>query len=404
MRRKLVCLAAVLLLPPILFAQQRTIVLKTDRLLDGRGHLLTNKSIVVRGSKIAAVESQANGAVHDLRGLTVMPGWIDVHTHITWHFGPTGRFEEPQETPAQATLAAAANAFATLSAGFTTIKCLGSPEDKDLRAPTAAGLLPGPRILTSLGSMSERTGPPEQIREYVRKTAAQGADAIKIFASKSIRDGGGLTMSDAQLRAACGEAKAQGLRSIVHAHSSDSVRAAVLAGCTQIEHGMFVTDADLRLMADRGAWFDPQAGLVFHNYLDNKARFLGVGNYTEEGFAIMEKNLPTAIEVFRRALATRGLKLLFGTDAVAGAHGHNAEEFIYRVRDAGQNPMDAMVSAHSLAAESLGLQKEIGSLEPGYQADIIALEGDPLQDITAVRRVVFVMRAGKVYRNDVAAR
>jgi len=203
-----------------------------------------------------------------------------------------------------------------------------------------------------------------------------------------------------QLAALCGEAKAQGLRTLVHAHSSQSIQAAVRAGCTQIEHGVFATDEDLRLMAERGVYFDPQAGLVFHNYFDNKARFLGIGNYNEEGFAAMEKAVPLAIDVVRRASRTPNLKMVFGTDAVAGAHGHNAEEFIYRVRDAGQSAMDAMVSANSLGAQAMGLGDKIGAIALSLDADIIALDGNPLEDITAVRRVVFVMKGGKIYKND----
>jgi imidazolonepropionase-like amidohydrolase len=152
-------------------------------------------------------------------------------------------------------------------------------------------------------------------------------------------------------------------------------------------------------MAAHGTYFDPQVGLVIHNYLDNKPKFLGIGNYTEEGFAKMQEVLPVIAEMFKHALTTKNLKIVFGTDAVAGAHGRNAEEFIDRVR-AGQDPMDAMVAAQSRAAESLKLANEVGSIAPGMQADIIALEGDPLQDISAVRRVVFVMKGGKAYRND----
>jgi len=151
-------------------------------------------------------------------------------------------------------------------------------------------------------------------------------------------------------------------------------------------------------MAEHGTFFDPQIGLVIHNYLDNKAKFLGIGNYTEEGFHKMEEVLPLNQEMFKRALATKGLKIVFGTDAVAGAHGRNAEEFIYRVQ-AGQDPMDAMVAANTRAAESLFMQDQIGSIAAGMQADIIALDGDPLKDITAVRRVAFVMKGGKVYKN-----
>ena len=151
-------------------------------------------------------------------------------------------------------------------------------------------------------------------------------------------------------------------------------------------------------MAAHGTWFDPQLGLVIHNYLENKAKILGVDGYTEEGFAKMQEVLPVIAEMFMHALATPKLKIVFGTDAVAGAHGRNAEEFIDRVH-AGQQPMDALVAAHSRAAESLRMQSDIGAIAPGMQADIIALDGDPLQDITAVRRVLFVMKGGVVYKN-----
>ena len=207
-------------------------------------------------------------------------------------------------------------------------------------------------------------------------------------------------MSQEQLDAACGEAKLVGIRTMVHAHSAESMRAAALAGCDEIEHGIFATGEVLRLMAERGTWFSPQCGLVFHNYLENRDRYLGIGNYNEEGFAAMERAVPLAIQGFKDAIATRGLKVVFGTDAVAGAHGRNVEELFCRVQAAGQAPMDAIVSATSVSAQSMGLGALIGTLAPGFEADLIAVEGNPLDDITALRRVVFVMKGGKVYRND----
>ena len=171
----------------------------------------------------------------------------------------------------------------------------------------------------------------------------------------------------------------------------------MLAGCATIEHGAFLDDATLQLMAERGVYFDPNF-LVLHNYLDNKPKFLGIGNYTEEGFAYMVKALPLMADVVRRAMAHR-VKIVLGTDAVAGAHGRNAEEFIYRVQEGGQPPMAAIVSGTSMAAESLGLQSKIGSIGEGMEADLVAVDGNPLEDITAVRRVVFVMKGGKVYKN-----
>lgn len=379
-------------------AQETPITIAANTILDGKGGIHHGAMIVIQNGKILRLEKTHGHPTYDLHDLTVLPGWIDVHDHITWHFGPNGRAEDKSETPSQAGQAAASNAKATLMAGFTTIQSLGSPEDKELRAAIDAGETPGPRILTALRPISDAKLTPDQIRAAVRKLKADGADVVKIFASKSIRDGGGQTLSDEQLQAACGEAKAQGLRSVVHAYKS-AVRASALAGCTEVEHGTYATDEDLRAMAEHGTIFDPQVGLVIHNYLDNKAKFLGIGNYTEDGFAKMQEVLPLNQEMFKRALATKGLKIVFGTDAVAGAHGRNAEEFIYRVQD-GQDPMDAMIAANSRAAESLHMQDQIGTIARGMQADIIALDGDPLTDITAVRRVVFVMKGSKVYKNS----
>ncbi len=397
---KLILLTVCLFTAWAALAQENPITIRAGMLLDGKGHVRHDVDIVVQNGKILRVEEPRGHVMYNLVRLTVLPGWIDVHDHVTWHFGPNGRAEDKDETPAEAALAAAGNAWATLIAGFTTIQSLGSMEDKELRAAINAGEIPGPRILTALRPISDPKLTPEQIREVVRKLKADGADVVKIFASKSIRDGGGQTLSDEQLQAACGEARAQGLRSVVHAYKS-AVRASALAGCTEVEHGTYATDEDLRAMAEQGTIFDPQVGLVIHNYLDNKAKFLGIGNYTDEGFSKMQEVLPLNQEMFKRALATKGLKIVFGTDAVAGAHGRNAEEFIYRVQ-AGQEVMDAMIAANSRAAESLHMEDQIGAIAPGMQADIIALDGDPFKDITAVRRVVFVMKGGKVYKNVAA--
>jgi len=382
-------------------SQNRRIVIAASTILDGRGQVLKNTRIVVQGDKIVAIDPKASPVDYDLRGLTVLPGWIDAHAHITWSFGKDGKNAGAGETTQEAAYRAAANAWATLMAGFTTIQSVGSPTDIPLREAIAKGEIPGPRILTAVEPLfgrGEQTGTPDQIRAFIRKQKENGADLIKIFASQSIRQGGGMTLSQEQLNAACDEAKKQGLRTLVHAYK-DAVRAATLAGCTQIEHGTLATDDDLKLMAERGTYLDPQAGLIIENYLRNKQRYLGTPGYTEEGFAAMEKILSVNHQLVQRASKVPGLKIVFGTDAVAGAHGYNAEEFIDRVRDGGVEPLTAMISANSLGAEAMGLGDQIGTIAKGYQADIIALDGNPLTDITAVRRVVFVMKSGVVYKN-----
>ena len=377
-------------------------VIRAGRVLDGRGGTSPSTDVVVAGGRISAVSPRGTQpATYDLSRYTVLPGLIDGHDHVVWHFTAAGRFHTSAdgETPWDEALAAAGNANATLLAGFTTIASPGSVSDAPLRDAIARGVIPGPRLLTSLEPLSSAQLTPDSIRAIVRQRKAEGADFIKIFASLSIRDGGKQTWSDEQLAAGCGEAKALGLRTMIHAHSAESMRAATLAGCTQIEHGVFATQDVLTLMAQRGTYFDPQCGLVFHNYLDNRAKYDGIGNYNAVGFASMEKALPMAANVVRMASRTPGLKMVFGTDAVAGAHGRNAEELTCRVSQGGQGAMATIVSATSLNAEAIGLGREIGSIAPGYQADIIAVDGDPTKDITALGRVVFVMKGGVVYKH-----
>jgi len=410
MKRVLLHVACIMASAGMASAQNQPTVLRVSTLLDGKGHILHNTSIVIENGKIVRLDPHAAGRVYDLRGLTVMPGWIDAHVHISWHFGPDGKNAGQGagrgESPEQAFLEIAGDAWDTLMGGFTTVQSVGAEADAPLRDAINHGEIPGPRILTAIrplsgGGRGNRT--PEEIRAYVDQDKAMGADLIKIFASESIRTGGKPTLTQDQLNAACDEARKDGLRTLVHAYG-EAVRMSVSAGCTEVEHGMLMDLADLKLMAEHGTYFDPQAGLVQNNYFDHAKEYLGTPGYTEEGFDAMRKVLPSDIAMIKQALATPGLKVVFGTDAVAGAHGHNAEEFIYRVREAGEDPMRALVSANSLAAESMKLQDQVGSIAPGLQADIIAVDGDPLTDITAVRRVVFVMRSGTIYKNTVSER
>ena len=381
-------------------AANRPIVIAASTVLDGKGGVLHNTRIVIEGSRIVRLDPKAGPIDYDLRGLTVLPGWIDAHVHISWSFGADGKNVNEERGTPEAAYRTASNAWVTLMAGFTTVQNVGSAVP--LRDAIARGLLPGPRILTGIESLvgrGEQTGTPDEIRAYVRKQKEAGADLIKIYASGGMLEGQ-MTLSQEQLNAVCDEAKKQGLRTRVHAFR-DAVRAATLAGCTQIEHGLGATDDDLKLMAEKGTFFDPQAGLLLETYLLFKDRYVGTPFFpkTLDGFAGMDKILPMNHELLQRAAKVPGLKIVFGTDAVAGAHGRNAEEFIDRVRDCGVDAMAAMVSANSLGAEALGMADQIGSIAPGLQADIIALDGDPLKDITAVRRVAFVMKGGIVYKN-----
>jgi imidazolonepropionase-like amidohydrolase len=294
-----------------------------------------------------------------------------------------------------------ADAWLSLQDGFTTVQSPGSRFDKPVRDLINQGVLPGPRVLTSLIQIQGATGQgvdrhvltPEELRELVRKTKAEGADFIKLFATTGLGAGGGQSATDEQIQAVCSEAKALGLRTIVHAIGDEGARGAVLAGCTSIEHGTFIKDATLKLMVEHGTYFDPNL-IVLHNYLDKRGSF----SFTDQQLDTIQNGLAPTADALKRARAL-GVKIVFGTDAVAGTHGRNAEEFVYRVREAGEKPMDVIVSATSMSAESLGLGKEIGTVAAGYRADLVAVAGDPLTDITAVRHVVFVMKDGKIYAN-----
>lgn len=199
-------------------------------------------------------------------------------------------------------------------------------------------------------------------------------------------------MTGEQIQAVYREAKAQGLRTFVHAISDAGVRASVLAGCTSIEHGNFTSDETLALMSKRGTYFDPNF-LLLHNYFEMLPKF----NFTPAMAATLDKGLAPTTDVLRRARKLN-VKIVLGTDAVAGAHGRNAEEFIYWVKDGGETPAQVLESGTSVAAESLGLDKNIGTIAAGFHADLVGVEGNPLDDITAVRHVMFVMKSGKVYK------
>ena len=398
-----VALALALCAAPIVLSAQPRIVIRAGRLLDGKGGVQQNVALVVEGSRIARItrgdDTTTGPITYDLQQLTLMPGMIDTHVHIDSHFGHDGRLPTEMESQLDRVVAAGQNAEVTLRAGFTTVQSVGAPPDVELRYGIGHGDFLGPRVLTSVSQLTDSKMTPAQIRAWVRTMVGRGADVIKIFASKSIREGGGQTLSDAQIRAACDEARRAGKRTWVHAHSISAARAATLAGCTTIAHGSQLTDREFTLMAQHGTYFEPNIGLVSQNYLENKQRYVGTGNYTEEGFKKTEEGIPLKLAMFKRAIQHKDLKIIMGTDATAGAHGQNAREIIYRVQVGGQPAMDAIVAATSLNAEALGMADRIGSVAPGMEADLIAVEGDPVADITALQRVVFVMKGGRVYRN-----
>lgn len=374
------------------------VVILTAHALDGHGGILEDARIGVADGKITSLEAPMLGTVIDLRAYTVLPGWIDTHVHLGSHFDRTGRIATEDEPPMEASLGIARAAWDTLQGGFTTVQTVGELAEKPIRDAIRDQGFPGPRVLTSLDWIAgnpETTA--EELLEMVRERKAQGADLIKITASASQRVGATPTLNETQLKLLCDEAKALGLRPMVHAYGSQ-VAAAGRAGCHQIEHATYASPEELQVAIDAGAFISPQVGLVVQSYIANKDRYLGVGNYTEEGMAIMERDMHLDFAICRQAAETPGAKLVFSTDATAGAHGRNAEEFIGRVEYCGQSPMQALVSANKVAAEALDMADQLGRLAPGFEADIIALDGNPLSDINAVKNVVFVMRGGVVYK------
>lgn len=372
-------------------APDRTII-AVSRALDGRGRTLTDTRIVVENGRIAAIDPSAGPIDHDLRGLTVMPGWIDTHVHLSWYFDASGRLSTGGGRPDDFR-GAAENARVTLLAGFTTIQSLGAPIDGAVRDAAARRELSGPRILTSMTQVGDASLPVDGLRALVRRIPAAGGDLVKVIAGGGYDGGAHRGMSGSQLEAICGEARAAAMRAAVHAIADQEVRAAVEAGCTSIEHGSGASDRTLDLMAHRGTYFDPNL-LMLHNYIDNAGRF-GLSDAAVEE---LQRAVATTARALRRA-RERGVRIVFGTDAVAGAHGRNAEEFVYRVREAREKPADVLASATSVAAESLGLATTIGAIAPGHDADLVATDGNPLDDIRAVRRVVFVMSRGRIVRS-----
>jgi len=386
----------------VAFAQDR-VTIQAGVLLDGKGGVLRNRRIVIESGKIVSVGPGSGKADYDLSAFTLMPGWIDTHIHLNWHMDAKHKSVAGGVAPEEMALYTAADAWMILQGGFTTVQSVGAAIDGPVRDRINEGVIPGPRVLTSLiqiqgmggGRGQQHAWTPDELGDIVAKNKKDGADVIKLFATTGLGAGGGQSMTDEQIQTVCKAAKIVGLRSVVHAIGDAGARAAVLAGCTSIEHGTFIKDETLDLMVQKGIYFDPNL-LVLHNYLDNRASF----TFSEAALKTLQDGIAPTEDVLRRARG-RHVKIVFGTDAVAGSHGRNAEEFIYRVRDAGEKPMDAIVSATSVSAEALGLGREIGTVAPGYQADLVAVSGDPLTDITAVRRVVFVMKGGNVYRNVV---
>jgi imidazolonepropionase-like amidohydrolase len=408
-----------------------TIVLRAARLFDGNGDgFVTDGTVVVEAGKIVAVGSglaaPAGARVIDLGDATLLPGLIDAHTHITvessdnWLQDTVTRL---RETVPEASIRATANARKTLLAGFTTLRDLGSGEyiDVGLRNSIQAGVVPGPRLQVSVHALGARGGHcdeggfpygrfgkesgiedgiaagPDQFRDSVRFQIKYGADVIKICAT-----GGVLSLTDevdtpqltqGELDAIVDEAHRLRKRVAAHAHGNLGAKQAILAGVDSIEHGSFLESATLRLMKERGTYLVPT--LLAGEYAGSRAE---IRHFPPEIVAKAKAALAGRSAMFRKALEV-GVKIAFGTDSAVSPHGMNAQEFKLMV-DLGMKPAAALRAATSVAAALLGIDKRVGTIEPGKSADLVAVPGDPLADIRVMERVRFVMKEGEVVKNE----
>ena len=401
------CAAFITACAPAAEAPSDGVLLRAARALDGNGDAVEPAVVHVQGERIvtvgADVDAPSGTETIDLGDVTLLPGLIDAHVHITASFSD----EPPRD--ADTGIEGASNAAALLMSGFTTVRSLGSADFADvaLRDAISAGTVVGPRLIVSGQGLTDNlaaalegdlvpTGVPaateEELRAFVRSRAEGGADWLKIFGSRSSRSGGTPTYSLEQLQWAIDEATLAGLPVSVHAHAAEAARRAVEAGARTIEHGALLDEAVLDLMVERGTFFAPNLYLAEY-YLENGEKF----GFTEEALEWTARLLPPRTDVFTKAVE-RGVSIVFSTDANSGWvwSGDTAIEFERRGA-AGQPPRDAIISATSRAAAAL-FMPDVGDLAAGKLADVVAVEGDPLADIGSLRRAVFVMKDGVIYK------
>jgi imidazolonepropionase-like amidohydrolase len=409
------------------------VVLKAARMFDGRGDAtVPNAVVIVESGRITAAGSglavPAGARVIDLGDATLLPGFIDAHVHLTgessddWY---RAAVEGLRRTVAEKAIRSTEFARRTLMAGFTTVRNVGAEDyiDVGLRNGINAGVIPGPRMLVATQALGARgghcdtTGFPyllfgkepgvaegiasgaDAFRDAVRFEVKYGADVIKVCAT-----GGVLSLTDevdtpqltqAEMDAIVDEAHRLRKKTAAHAHGAEGAKVAIRAGIDSIEHGSFLDDEALRMMKERGTYFVPT--LMAGEYAGGRK---STRTYPPEIAAKAKAALESRSVAFRNALRM-GVKIAFGTDSAVSPHGHNAEEFALLVEH-GMTPAAALRTATSAASTLLGIDKRTGTLEPGKDADVVAVPGDVLADVRATEKVSFVMRGGKVYRNDAA--
>lgn len=423
MKRLLIAVTASLFFSPALSAQtvEKTTALLADSLFDSRsGQLIRNPIVVVRAGRIVSVQS--GGAVPagvnqvvDLKGQTLLPGLIDMHTHID--SDPTyGGYNALQFSDRFWSVLAVPNAYKTLMAGFTTIRNVGADawNDVGLMQAIDAGHVPGPRVVPAAyafgatgghcdstffpPSMAEKNtynaDSPEQARHSVRELRKYGAQVIKICATGGVfsrnTEPGQQQMSLAEMKAVADDAHMYGLKVAAHAHGASGIKDAIRAGIDTIEHASLIDDEGIALAKQYGTWLSMDIYNTEYTQAEGKKN------------GVLEDNLRKDREVaelqregFRKAHKA-GVKMVYGTDSGVYPHGDNAKQFRWMVQY-GMTPSQAIQSATANAAEALG-RKDVGVIEAGRYADIIAVKGNPVQDVTLLEQVDFVMKGGEIVK------
>jgi len=409
-------------------AEPVMVAVRAGRLIDPKaGTVVQGAVVLIENGKVKAVGPglaiPADANVIDLSGMTVLPGLIDCHTHLVGDYvNDADPLTELRESAADRAYESIPNAKATLDAGFTTVRDVGTYRafvDVAMRDAIAKGYFPGPRMFVAgayltitggggamSGGLAPDIGLPwdlrfgvadgvDQVRQRVRDIAQHGVDVIKLLATGAFlahgSDPHAVEYSYEEIRAAVEEAAHKGLKVAAHAHSTEGIKNAVRGGVASIEHGTYVDDEGLRLMKERGTYL--VADIYDAEYI-RQGKAAGIpqdfADKQPEGDEIQRQNFKKAVQM--------GVKIAFGTDASVYPHGLNARQFAWQVRY-GQSPMDAIRSATVSASELIGRDNNAGSLEPGKWADLIAVQGDPLSDVRVLEKVAFVMKGGKVYKD-----